>query len=195
MNSKPAFDFNTLETLQTFKEKRDYLNSTLKWLGDGLSRTVYELPDGKAVLKLQKIGKNQNMFEYEASKCLDPNYIAKILKVAGDLSWLVMEKTTIVPTDQALTNEIVKRAPGMALFYKNSYSIGDVVDYVVSDDAVFHTQELVDAASKLVKTDKWINGLIKTMAQCQVSANDMHNNNWGITKDGRLVLIDYGMEM
>lgn len=64
-----VFNIKQLVSITSFSERVKYCNSTLKYLGQGSARRVYELPDGKNVLKLAKNQKGLAQNEAEHDLC------------------------------------------------------------------------------------------------------------------------------
>lgn len=191
-NQRPKFSFDELETLTNYKDKEKYLFSTLKRIGEGLSRLVFLLPDGDHVLKLQKKQYNQNLFEYEASKCIDSEYIAKVVKISPTLDWIVMEKAELFDSIFQIEAELFDRIPGLDRAMK-SYNLE--IDNVLYDAIEAENSAYKKTIDNLVENSPWLKGFVDNMKKCKVAAHDFHRGNWGMTADGRLVLIDYGFEM
>lgn len=88
-----GFDFNTLNSITSFKQRVDYCDSNLQKLKQGSARIVYSVDDEK-VLKLawNKKGIAQNESEIDFSKEVNlEGVLARITNYAEDFSWIEME--------------------------------------------------------------------------------------------------------
>ncbi len=94
MSYPKKFSFDVLNKLRKFKDKKDYIASHLKFIGEGSSRIVYRV-DKEKVIKLAKnrLGQKQNKVEIE--KCKNyPGCFANVYEVDPKAYWMEAEIAT-----------------------------------------------------------------------------------------------------
>lgn len=165
----------------------------LEYMTEGQTRRVYELNDGKAVLKMAKTGsggESQNKSEAETYSCTGPKFFAEVYDSDPAGRWLVMERVS--------TNDGVKTRKLWSWFGKTSrltdmatlvYAIkrGKVAELIAT---IENNKESNQAAKD--EGIEWVYEFVKITNKCSVNTSDLHSGNVGIRDStNTLVLIDY----
>lgn len=197
-----TFKMNDFKKLAaTFSEKAyvtldqlTYARKNLKFLGAGSSRVTFLLTTGH-VLKVAKNAAGAAQNEAEVDIYTNPKtkpIVTKIYDYADDFSWIV--------------SEIVKEFTNESQFQKvakiGDFDIYDIVRYATmraksptgtwnNEGGGLHLPQgekfEIDARNKLIDS---IASLIKNT---NLMPNDLKPaKHWGVTANGRLVLLDYG---
>lgn len=169
----------------------------IKKLKEGNDRVVYDL--GDYVLKLEhEFDNKQNFNEISSWECAKDNNttscLAKIEDYGSDFSWIIMEKAEKLLNNE---NEVIKFI-NMNLQLPKSLFLNELLQFKFLVDSILGRRKVSDKKLEnqikfieLNKT-KWFNDFIENVRNCNFVGKDLHEGNWGIMKDGRFVLIDYG---
>ena len=183
-----SFDIKELVKITTFKERVNYCNQTLKYIAQGSSRRVYDLPDGKHVLKLAKNKKGiaQNEEEYDIGS-YPIDIIAKVNytdMLDDNILFVVMEKAEKISEQDFLKlsgfrldefNDICNSKGEYEIFNKfDKYKLDNEIKQSFRDNVLDY----------IVSSGLDVYGDLKVL------------NHWGkVIRDGQpqIVLIDYGL--
>lgn len=185
----PSFSFEELRKLKTPENVLAYASQHLKQLGKGSTRTVFELPDGKTVLKVPTATGDewQNEDEFKAHACAaNSPYITKIFKKAPKYTWLIMEKAQ--PITEAQCDQKFMELTGLPT---NEISKAMLVGFSPSKNWS-HYSEAVENHKRLFSTNSWYKGFFETFQRCKMHPDEVAAENMGLTEDGRFVFIDFG---
>ncbi|MFA6049704.1 MAG: hypothetical protein WC761_00635 [Candidatus Paceibacterota bacterium] len=208
-----GFDLNLFKQMRDPIERERYAMNNLTHLGEGSSRTVYALSSGK-VLKLAfgekyEAGKAQNEAEVELTT--NPRIkpvLAMVYDFAPDYSWLISEITRPFKSydfEQAIGLD--SRMFEVLLMRVIRY--GKPLDKALEEIKA-------EAETKIQSYEKWkiengkqtlkdletinlpkitrlFNGLSELVRTINLDLDDlMRSDHYGLTGDGRVVVIDYG---
>ena len=192
MASEPNknFDWNTFTSLKNPVQLKNYLDENLSQLGVGSSRAVYLLDEDNVIkIAINVAGAKQNRKEVQISK--DPKYssiIAKAYEFGPNFLWTKNER--VFPLEDETGKEVFKQYYGVS-----------------ADTAIKHPDKLEDIIEKTKKTEdsdkrnirlkklnilKLLQEMKKDYKIALIDFEDYHQ--WGKTKDGRIVVLDYGYD-
>jgi hypothetical protein len=179
LNEDITGSMREFKRLKTILQMREYARENFEFIDDGSSREAYELPDGN-VLKLAKTdaGRSQNGLEYRVGAKNDNPILAKIYEAdfssKQHFSWVVMERCYEI--DESDFFKMYK----VNLFNLSTMArrISSGLKFVSSTA----TKEFIKNFKDLILKHKYL------------SPGDFEGiHQWGKTKDGRIVLVDYGL--
>jgi hypothetical protein len=209
--AKSGFSFKEMDDLPTLKEKFDYLESHLEFMGKGSSRVAFILTTKRVVkLAINMAGIEQNKAEFEAySKAGNKNAYAKVYQHDPKFNWIVSELVNPIRHE----NEFYKKygfSPETILFFvrRNPSSVEEL-DKVIKNtiknyeallagentDEGLHNilTKNIERYQSLLKQQQ-LKELIVELATKRVDVSDLTTpGHWGKTADGRLVILDYGL--
>lgn len=189
--------FEQLKSITVLQDLRDMVQSSveplgLKYLGEGASRMVFAVSKN-LVIKIafaQKddgaIDTGQNEKEVEASKCVShyPEFFARIVDWDNDnFFWVTAERLDTEKQYQELNKWL-------------SYKIGDAGVKII--DVWFNkpTQAFQNGSNELHEelraVSPWCQKLFTALDSCGLTMYDLHEENWGMRKNGDWAIIDYG---
>jgi len=184
----PTFSLGILSSLPTYEERLAYCHAQgLKLLGEGTARTVFLL-NSTMVLKLavNEAGREQNEMEARVKDCTSiKGVFAKIFKASPNYDWIVMERAKLLASDTAF-----KQQTGLDVG-----KLRAVLTYWYAENmqSARHRQFEPPGYEQMLQ-NPFVKMLIQIMKECDMLPGDFAKvSSWGITKDGRLVLIDYGL--
>ena len=167
-------------------------------IGDGTFRDVWIIDDNHIVKVAKKSTRvDQNSNEKYNADCMGPSYSIKVLDQHPRFFWLIEERV------KPLTEEEFVRAFGLKLGIQleprtklksgidtsTSLMISDIIEELAGNKRSSRYERILPEFQK----SPWLNGLIKSLQDCDVGASDLHWGNWGIRPStGELVLLDLG---
>lgn len=216
----PEEFFSMLGTLKTQKERIDLASLKLKKLGEGDGRIVFDLGEGKVIkFAKEKFGIAQNQSEkltYEALSSNDmEELVPEIFEVGKGLSYLVSEYARPASTSDF---ESLAGLPWEEFEYdlENFYNAyrnhiyeplsGDSVNFSDLNQGSFRSkteyekwradeneEPIIDENDDVREVPEFIDKIIFIVSQSDLLIGDLLNlDHYGVTSDGRLVLIDSG---
>lgn len=179
---KQTFDMGQFQAVQGLDAKMRYLYSTLKQIGLGSSRVVFQFSD-KLALKMAKNDAGVGQNKAEATVCtIDPNLglFAKVEQVGQGYEWLLSEFA--LPMDEGQFQQLTH------------------VSWKTFTSALLAA--FPDKASKVLDQNKqdlqslgqssWFKRLLNVVKACKYEPGDIAKlDSWGIV-NGRPVIIDSG---
>lgn len=231
-----AFSFEELLKYVSNEKRIGYLEDTLKYLGAGSSRIVFELDSTKVIkVAYQDIGQEQNKKEWEFSK--NPklsNVLTKVFEpYEEEFIWIIAEKVKPIKYESELENFFGVSWKFAEELFKNICYLGKTKEELkkwfeeqlnyfnglqqkhnqsIEDEHQRRTEKAkqkgLPIPNKLVRTfihatnkqnyEQFDNikqtffDICEAIPEMENNANDMRPGQFGITKDNRLVLLDYG---
>lgn len=182
---------------------------TLKYLGYGRYRDVFDLENGLALkVAADKYEITENRNEIDAKACLADEYFTKLYAYDdNNFWWLIVEKISTENTG-AIRSAIMKNLEGSEVLSRNYNSdllpekiylkdlpmdkffvnLARHLAFLASDQE----QEEDEKPRSEVVRSPWLKGLVEQLKQCGVAPHDLHQENWGLRSDGSPVILDYG---
>ena len=176
LSTKQKFSWEEFNDFNFVVDQREYLDKTLKILGEGSARKVYLL-NSKKVLKCAKNDKGlaQNASEIELSNSKYRHLFANVIDFdSKDKLWIVSELVRAVESEEEMARLIN---------YK-----GDPIDalYEMFANKKNHT--------KLCDYNKFLCDIYKLALDKKMYTPDITEiMHYGVTPDQRVVLLDYGL--
>ncbi len=193
-------DLNILTGLSFEDKEKQIKNFGFKTIGEGSGRVVYSIDDQK-VIKIAKTPAafkyNENEFKlFNCNKELGSKYLARVFEKGEDSSWVTMEKVTPVRGEQELNqrlNKLVNEVAGGQEIFSDIINIGPMIERARSPNPN-QKSILIKKFNEINKPNSWFSDLYNLLTACKISAHDLRPDNWGIRKDGSLVILDFGFE-
>lgn len=154
-----------------------------KFLGKGAFRRTYSFPDNEdIVLKVCRHVDDLDMNKAEADPVMQSKYsliIPKTFIRADDYRWIVMER--VEPIQEFW--EIDRVLPGFRLFlsYFSNY---------VEEDTVINSVRKAMQKIGMKRVSPTLNKFADFCVEYNVTVSELREKNLGITKDGRVVVLD-----
>lgn len=184
----PTQQFN----LEQFKAARGiplkmrYLQSTLKQIGEGGSRNVFQFIDNKSVIKMAKDAAGVGQNQAESTLCkIEPqmDIFAKVYEVGDGHEWIRSEFAP--PTSEG----VFQQKTGIAW---NAFTAAVYAFFASTKGNKPATPEQQQSLAQLTK-NQWFKKLLNIIEGCDYEPGDLTKiDSWGLTQDGRLVIIDSG---
>lgn len=169
------FNINTFSKLTDGQEIVDYAAAFLERLGKGSSRIAF-VYSGKYALKVarSKAGIAQNNAEIEiATNPAAKKFVASIYKASPDGMWIISDIVR-----KATAREFMKFAGCSAMF---------LTRYLEQVQHLGIDKGFIKAPSKIARQ------IAEMMIATNLVPGDIgRTNHWGVTADGRFVILDYG---
>ena len=178
------------------KDVLEYVSShNLKRLGSGGQRTVYALPDG-AVLKVATgaDGKRQNVREASLMGKKYDRILTRVYSSAPDGSWVVAERVEPIISDKQLNNAAGLITPA-TWESVTSYLEDALIFYGPKRKPPMSRNEIINDVTKRFRIEShpfWSQYLGFIKDESINAWETLSVNQWGITHDGRVVLMDFG---
>jgi len=169
-----------LESLETYKARKDYAEKNLERLSSGSSRLVYLTPE-KTVLKLAKNDKGLAQNKAEANPKMKSKYLNKVLGCAKNYSW--METQYLDKINEKEFEEMT------GLKFED---FDEAISYGLQNVSGNTGKEKPENFDEVSKSDiyKELKGIGQ---QFKLMPGDMGRiSSWGV-KDGNPILIDAGL--
>lgn len=193
-----TFDMEEFRNLRV-EDAWEYIDLRCKMIGTGVGRDVFDTGLGY-VIKMGKplknglhpatSGRRQNSREANLGKCFSGAPVPKVYAHAANYQWIAVEKVKPVPWH--MMNAAVKRMTVSSL--KNALDLDEVIGLLnIVRYPRLYPKSAQDDYTKLYAENEWFASLVDLVKHCKLDPNDFHNNNWGKTDDGRLVLLDPGL--
>lgn len=182
------FDLSHFKTLTSFHQRVLYCNSTLKKIGNGSSRIVYEIDEFTA-LKLAKNSKGLIQNSREASEYINRNYdhlISKVLEHHPDYLWVESEKAV------RIGKERFEQLAGLSF---------DLFEKGVSNESqakrgmpMSMRRNITDQERDILDDNEFYYDIVNFMLDTDALAGDLTRISSFGEINGRLVLLDYGLD-
>lgn len=184
------FSAEYAKTLNTRPAIADYLHKTLgQPVANGMFRRIWEIDDDTII----KFGDSeQNGNEYEHSKCLGPRFAVKVLDHHPQFHWIIEEHLMVLGTRELLTrlSKLVGKELGSSREIMNFFSASAKS---MQNGLKFAAPEWKTEFETLYSKNEWFHNLMDGLKNCDVIAEDFHDENWGLRLEtGELVLLDLG---
>ena len=198
LEKKQPFDMEEFRALKG-DDAWEYLDFRCKVLGSGVGREVFDTGLGYVIKMAKKHkpgmhqttgGKRQNRREANIGRCDPTAPVPKVYAYAPDFSWIAVEK--VKPLNWSKIDTAVKRLTKSRLHH--ALDLDGVIELlnIVSHPGEFPRHMRNDYV-KLYETSPFFASLVDLVKSCGLDPDDFHNGNWGMTEDGRLVLLDPGL--
>lgn len=183
----PAFELEKLKQQKTSADIFAYINGTsLKnsLVGEGSSRVVYKYSEQYAlkVAKDEGAGAAQNQAEAQACSIAETKELfTKVAEIGPGHMWLLVEFAA------AINEQIFEKLSGM-----NWNTFINALAAAIPG-AVKQVRPENQAALQSLANNKLFKQLVMTVNTCQYKPGDLAKlDSWGITPNGRLVIVDSG---
>ena len=174
----------------------------LRILGEGSARVAYSMGDGERVIKVAKNQKGIEQNKLESFAGQDPyvdRIVAKVLDSSEDYSWIVMQQVS--PLYSSL--QFAKYAEVTWDEMRALFGL-DPVNYIERYDESrrikFHLQNTHSLLNEntdggCLKGREFLDYMKKYLDRYEgmLKGDIVKLNSWGITSDGCVVLVDYGI--
>jgi len=197
------FKMNEFKNLSTLQECNDYADSRLKVLGWGSSRNVYLLSSIK-VLKIAKMkshtisgdagaGMAQNQAEVEVSK--NPrlkNVVVKVYDSDPIFKWIISDLVHQFDGDTQMARALkISEPPEKGMISRSLVDIEILIKRITKYDEGI--DELMDYEPQDVEAfSEFIEGIRDLVDREDLHPGEFDSDHFGKTRDGRVVLYDYG---
>lgn len=186
--NKELFRIETFMELP--EELRKYYIKTrrdTRLMGEGSSRYVYKIgPDRVIKIGLGEVGADQNKAEVDAELCGNEKYYAEVYEYADDYSWIISELAAPVP-----------KAKLEALLGTDLHTLYDGLMSLIDQAHDVEEEEQIESeftAYKRMRRSSWLRGLMDMVQNCDLEPADVVKpSSWGVRKNGKPILIDYGL--
>lgn len=186
-----------LQNVRTYKDLRDTVQSSaeslgLKYLGEGESRIVFAVNENVVIKiafaqeELGKLNTEQNREEVRAASCVSqyPEFFARIIDWDRDnFFWVTAERLDTENQLQELNKWL-------------EYKIGKAGVRILDRWFPKPTQAFQNGSSelheKLKAVSPWCKSLFSALEACELTSYDLHEENWGMRRNGDWAIIDYG---
>lgn len=191
-----GFSFDELMQCSDIDQAKEYLDSHLEKAGEGSHRITYGL-DETRVIKLVKNNVLQNAQEARNSRCMSRKYVVQVFEKHPEFWWIVVERVQKL----SLSEFIAEFERRVKTTIPAAYKQGDQaleekqsrIMMAIEWGADATNPHQFDEHNEWMKTSAWYRGLIASLRNCQVQADDFHSNNWGLRPGtNELVLLDLG---
>jgi hypothetical protein len=187
------FKIGQFRNLKSTRERLQYLKTRddSEFISDGSSRIVFSVSNDM-VLKVSKWnrGKAQNKSEADAVNCGNPKYLPGLYAKGSDFSWILVE--AVEPLKSAKQFESLKGFHPEMFFVGMSFTGAEFKRNRKASNPTYKRYEALH--TELAKKNKWYRGLISMAIKCDLVPGDIAKwDSWGVSKRGRVVLIDYGL--
>lgn len=186
--NKELFNLETFDELP--EELRKYYLKTrrdTKSFGEGSSRYVYKVGPDRVI----KVGKGtkgaaQNKAEVDAETCGHQKYYAEVYEHANDYSWIISELAKPVSKKELESLLTVD----LDTLYSGLMSLWDQTHGTPKEEQ--HEDEF--KIYKRLRRSSWLRGLLQMIENCDLEPADVVKaSSWGVRKNGKPILIDYGL--
>lgn len=175
------FDLNHFKSLKTYKERVTYCNDTLKKIGVGSSRIVYQI-DNKTVLKLAKNSKGIEQNLTEADGTLNYWY--------GDIIAQVLESH---PDDLWIESELAKKITPNRFKQLKGYTINDLF-YYLNNTLKKPQYKLSPELTQLLNEDEFCKQVLDMCGTFDMEIGDFNRiSTYGEIDSKGVVITDYGL--
>ncbi len=190
--AKGPFKIGQFRKFKDLKSRLQYLKtrSDVQEIAAGSSRIVFFINNKKQVMKvgMWQRGKAQNRTEHQATLCGNPKYLPKMFAKAADFSWIIVE--SVVPLKSAREFEYNTGFPIKALEMGIEFRKPEMQGRKDTDRTKKRWANMYEKMAKI----PWYVGLVNMALNCDLVAGDIGKwDSWGVTKRGRVVLVDYGL--
>lgn len=179
-------NYSELATRNTFKDRIEYCNTALDFIGQGSDRRVYRLGDGN-VFKLAKRSRGLEQNKREQELAAKSDLVAQVLYYVNSSAWVIAQECTKVTAKEfknrtGLGWYVFCRCLRTAVALRNDE---DMDQEAIQEYERYADNEFLKAYSTFVYESRIMLGDVIRL------------NSWGVTlrKPERLVLVDYGMQI
>lgn len=182
-HTREQFKLEEFKRLKSLKEMQVYANSKLQILGEGSARSVYRL-GGTKVLKVAKDEKGgiaQNHSELDIFTNPKTSAITtKIFDSDSSFRWIISE--VVKPFSKNQADSDFQSATG--------------IPWDDFSEILSYTKQIPESWSLEPDQYALINGALSVINTGNLAAPDVAvKDHWGLTADGRVVLLDYGFTL
>jgi hypothetical protein len=201
---RSSFKINDFKKIQNARDRNFYASQHLPFLGKGSSRVVYALPNTKYVLKLARnmAGKSQNEAEVELiTKPGIKKLAADIYDFDKDYYWLISETVREFKNEREaisrinLPNQIIgKNGEKLTVAFEIWIELAFAIANDNNEIEILRTfkNDFPDELSKFL-INPWAKDVINFFKETNQPFGDLTAvSHWGITGNGRIVILDYG---
>jgi hypothetical protein len=181
---RQPFNMDQFKAEQGLDQKMRYLQSTLKQIGEGSSRTVFQL-DNEFVIKMAKNPAGVGQNKAEATVCtIDKGLelFAKVAEPGQGYEWLKSEFAAPISEEQFQQfTSIPWKTFTLAMF-------AAFPEKIKSGQASSQSQQALQSLAN----NQWFKRVLNVMKGCKYEPGDMTKlDSWG-TVNGRAVVVDSG---
>jgi hypothetical protein len=184
-NYPSSFNMEEFKTLKSFSARLRYCKEHLQPIASGSGRYVFGI-DANTVLKLAKNNKGvaQNEAEYDYANDSYISIIAEVFECDDDYLWIEMERMN------KCTPNKFKAITGFT-FYDFTMAINYYYDkFLANKTRGFREPDNYDEISDSELFDE----IIDLISNFDMAHGDLFRlSSWGITNDGRLKIVDAGL--
>lgn len=188
------FDLKQFKSIQDDEDRRAYALENLKELGEGGSRIVFLL-SSRYALKVANTdrGKSQNATESAISS--DPKFgkvLARVHSHAPDFSWVISDLVRPLTSEDEFENvfgipfeefvQVIQGSDYHKWVGNPQWGVKSKSIYPGKGDESVGTYGLIDTLRTLIKSKKLHTPELQFI------------DHWGKTGDGRIVILDYGVD-
>jgi hypothetical protein len=150
------------------------------------NREVYG--NGELVVKhaFTNYGVRQNRKEvYLKEDCVNDEYFTKLYEFDEHFRWIIAERVSDGLSDKELHERLLDLIEGCSDdFVRSMYALPP-------NEAIEYFQETIQFPGE-VEFNLWVKGLSDEVIGCELITSDFGSANWGVRKNGDLVILDYG---
>ena len=211
-NSNP-FDMRALQKCKTLKEAKFYIEKTLKYMDEGVSRATFELDKDRIIkVALREADVEQNEREVINAKCMTKKYAVEVVDYHPKFWWVIEEKLETLSEEefgkfflyQVETDPEGWETEGLEIDWERVFNnpsaaemtIANAISVAVRGFGSVNRKEFVNrmtVVDRQFSKSQWYVGLIAALKGCKVASDDFHGGNWGIRPStGEFVLLDLG---
>lgn len=164
----------------------DYLSSHASFIDDGIDRSVFDTGLGYVIKLAKKTGMfgsgvYANKAEIDALRCVPKLVVPSFMVYDKKFRWIAVEKVRSVSRSEL--NKLIYDLSG-----------GEASSFVeftrmVSDGR--YDPRYAERYASATRSSEWFKAMDTAVSTCGIT--DIHDGNFGVTNDGRLVLIDMGV--
>lgn len=183
----PKFEFSEFFELRRLNDLLEYAGERLEKLGEGSSRVAFIL-NSRRTLKVAKNvkGRAQNKTESEVSSSSRFGHLlARVFAFDSETSsWLISDLVRPLKS-----SEEFRQLTGISF-----YTMTDVIDASFADGDELSSTLLRFAVHDTTQK-KFLVDLVRMIEEMQLDASELEDwEHWGKTPDGRIVILDYGLD-
>lgn len=200
------FDLNTFKKIQDEGDRFAYALENLKLLGEGGSRTVFLL-SSRFALKVAQSDRGKSQNATEAAISADPKFgqvIARVHQHAPDFSWAVSDLVRPLQSEEEFRNtfgmdfdDFVEAIQGHGSWHKfgGTPDSDEHVGYSYPSHSSRWDGPKPTQGNDTVGTSRYVNSLHELIKSKKLHTPELQFiDHWGKTGDGRIVILDYGVD-
>lgn len=193
--TKPEFDFDHFSKLERPKALRYLVQTNLKKINSGATRSVFRLDSAKVIkIATMEAGVFHNQQEFLSSTCLSSKYSVVVIERHPEFWWLIEEYLEPFFSEDRFEDVFFKHLGIHESWYQGLN--GDDIVGAIKLGVWGSKHELPkrqEANEDWFTNSSWYAGLINAIKTCDVDPVDFYSENWGVRPStGELVLLDLG---